>query len=353
MTTSGREPLGHGGKPRIVEIIGRARVDGILAPLRASHWRRAPRTRSDGVDWVLDRKLGAGPAVLAEARQFVREAALGWSLGERAGDALLVVAGELLANAVLHASGPYEISLKASRSVVRVGVRDGSSSLPVSKRLGGVLAPTGRGLRLVEATAEQWGVEAAGDGKIVWADVRCGIGGGRLHPPSRPRPRLRRHPRRPGQGAGGTVEANPVMLLGVPTDLFEALCSRLDALARECQLMVIGGVRAEVPQELQDLAHFAVQRARDIDLAAAISAATPIAAAGACSDYVITLPYSGATQLEAVALSLEALNGWSRSERLLAPPLTDEMLRLHRFVVDESVAQILGHRTPHRFDPTL
>jgi len=296
---------------------------------------------------VLDRKLGAGPAVLSEARQFVREASSGWRLAEGPGEALLVVAGELLANAVLHASGPYEISLEASRSVVRVGVRDGGSSTPVSKRSGGVLAPTGRGLRLVETTAERWGVEQADEGKIVWADIGCRV----RHRWRRPGSRAVHHSAGAGERAGPAEEVNSVELFGVPAELFEAMGSRLDALARECQLMVIGGVRAAVPQELQDLAHFAVQRARDIDLTAAIGSAAKVAATGPLSDYVLTLPYSGATQLEAVALTLEALNGWARSERLLAPPLSDEMLRLHRFVVEESVAQILGHRAPHRFDP--
>ena len=81
-----------------------------------------------------------------------------------------LLAGELLANAVIHGPRAGRIRVEASRtgSVVRVAVRDESPELPMLKET----SPTalgGRGVALVDALATRWGVDDHdADGKTVW-----------------------------------------------------------------------------------------------------------------------------------------------------------------------------------------
>jgi anti-sigma regulatory factor (Ser/Thr protein kinase) len=84
---------------------------------------------------------------------------------ERAADCALM-ATELVTNALLHGRGDITLTVGCRDSgAVRIEVRDAGSS-----EWGGTLHPahadsdreTGRGLRIVEALAEDWGVEAGG-----------------------------------------------------------------------------------------------------------------------------------------------------------------------------------------------
>lgn len=84
-------------------------------------------------------------------------------------DALLVVT-ELTTNAVLHAQTPFWITARAGAAGVRISIRDGSSAEP-TLRVAHPFQTSGRGLRLVAQMAASWGVEPAGDGKTVWAEL--------------------------------------------------------------------------------------------------------------------------------------------------------------------------------------
>jgi anti-sigma regulatory factor (Ser/Thr protein kinase) len=84
-------------------------------------------------------------------------------------DARLVVS-ELASNAVLHASTPFAVSVRSTGSAVRISVRDESPTRPVMRN-GGPASLSGRGLHLVAAMADDWGVDAGADGKTVWAEL--------------------------------------------------------------------------------------------------------------------------------------------------------------------------------------
>jgi len=73
--------------------------------------------------------LEHGPSAVRTARHFVRSA-LREGVADLADDAELVVA-ELVTNAVLHATPPVSISVRASGSGVRIEVADGSTRPPV------------------------------------------------------------------------------------------------------------------------------------------------------------------------------------------------------------------------------
>ncbi len=83
-------------------------------------------------------------------------------------DSTLYVVTELVSNAVRQGDGPVRIRLELTDGSLRVEVFDRGHRMP---RLAdfGPDCTGGRGLQLVDALADQWGVEVEVDGKTVWA----------------------------------------------------------------------------------------------------------------------------------------------------------------------------------------
>ena len=82
-------------------------------------------------------------------------------------DSALVVASELVTNAVRHAAGaPLTIVVSTSPRELRIGVEDASADAPqiVDAYEGG-----GRGMVVVAAMSSRWSVQERPDGKVVWA----------------------------------------------------------------------------------------------------------------------------------------------------------------------------------------
>jgi anti-sigma regulatory factor (Ser/Thr protein kinase) len=94
-------------------------------------------------------------------------------------DDLVLVATELASNAVCHTAsgwdGWFAVEVTLCQSVVRIGVTD--SGAPAQPQvIEDPAAERGRGLLLVRALAVRTGVSAAGQGRLVWADVRWDAG---------------------------------------------------------------------------------------------------------------------------------------------------------------------------------
>ena len=114
-------------------------------------------------------------SAVAQARRYVRTALrrLGAEDLEEAGE---LAVSELVTNAMLHARTAFTVTLRTMPTGrVRVEVADTSPGL-VQLRHQGPAATTGRGLQLVEAVSQAWGVEALaereGPGKRVWFEPR-------------------------------------------------------------------------------------------------------------------------------------------------------------------------------------
>ncbi|MEV5936111.1 ATP-binding protein [Streptomyces sp. NPDC052079] len=112
-----------------------------------------------------------------------------WGLpyGSPASDTVTLVVAELASNAVLHGHVPgrdFELRLTYDRSagLVRVEMSDTHPGRPeIPEPAGQPSADTdgGRGLLLVEAVADCWGVAGRrGPGKTVWAECAVGVAGG-------------------------------------------------------------------------------------------------------------------------------------------------------------------------------
>jgi anti-sigma regulatory factor (Ser/Thr protein kinase) len=116
-------------------------------------------------------RFAAGADAPLAARRFVSSVLTRRPYEDRVhlADARLVVS-ELASNAVLHAGTPFAVSLRYTGSAVRISVRDWSPTQPVLRN-GGPASLSGRGLHLVQAIAEAWGVDSDADGKTVWAEL--------------------------------------------------------------------------------------------------------------------------------------------------------------------------------------
>lgn len=115
-------------------------------------------------------ELPPRPASAARARRFVKTALDDADASSREIGVLL--ASELVTNAVLYAQGSITVRVSARDAAFRVAVTDGTAG-EVQPRQVGIDATSGRGLALVERLASAWGVEVSseGDGKEVWFEV--------------------------------------------------------------------------------------------------------------------------------------------------------------------------------------
>lgn len=90
-------------------------------------------------------------------------------------DAASLLVSELVTNAFLHADSPTMVVIDASgeHAAIRVEVHDDCATAP---RLGSFepYASDGRGLALVDAMSERWGVDQDTDGKRVWFELQAG-----------------------------------------------------------------------------------------------------------------------------------------------------------------------------------
>jgi anti-sigma regulatory factor (Ser/Thr protein kinase) len=112
------------------------------------------------------------PAELASAtaaRHFAEQTLSDWGCPDLVEDARLLVS-ELVINSVLHARSPVQLRLNLDKGILRVEVRDESPDLPVQRKYS-LTAPTGRGLMIVDAVADRWGVEAADTHKVAWFEL--------------------------------------------------------------------------------------------------------------------------------------------------------------------------------------
>jgi anti-sigma regulatory factor (Ser/Thr protein kinase) len=106
------------------------------------------------------------PAVigtLARCRSVAGMRLASWSLPEHRIEAAVLVANELVTNAVQHAGTAVRVRLVLDEDALCVRVRDFSREAPVDR------SDDGLGLVVVDALTTRWGFELREDGKTVWA----------------------------------------------------------------------------------------------------------------------------------------------------------------------------------------
>jgi anti-sigma regulatory factor (Ser/Thr protein kinase) len=89
---------------------------------------------------------------------------------------IVAVTAELVGNAVRHAAplpgGVVRVAWRLLRSDrIEVRVTDGGADTTPAERRVGSDSPDGRGLMIVAALSERWGIDRDGPGQCVWARV--------------------------------------------------------------------------------------------------------------------------------------------------------------------------------------
>jgi anti-sigma regulatory factor (Ser/Thr protein kinase) len=117
------------------------------------------------------RRFSSEAASVTGARRFALEV-LG-PVGSPVDDAVALMVTELAANAVRHAASHFTVDVDRGSTEIRVEVSDIGPGRP-EVRSPAPTEPSGRGLRIVEALADAWGVvpaPGAAVGKTVWFTI--------------------------------------------------------------------------------------------------------------------------------------------------------------------------------------
>jgi anti-sigma regulatory factor (Ser/Thr protein kinase) len=158
----------------VAEVLGRLRVPRFL-PLYAT-LEEALEAAVARPPYLRDELLLAPTSTAAAAaRLYVRDILGYWrpalpdsAVLERA----VLVASELVTNAVVHARTDVRLRLELRGDWLRMAVHDGSPRL-LRMVTANPEAEGGRGLRLVEQLARAWGMHPDADGgKVVWCALK-------------------------------------------------------------------------------------------------------------------------------------------------------------------------------------
>jgi anti-sigma regulatory factor (Ser/Thr protein kinase) len=120
------------------------------------------------------RSFDASERSVSQARSFVSDI-LG-DLSDELRQSVALMVSELATNALVHASDGFEVFIDRTDHDLRVTVADQGPGAPVV-RTPVVSDPHGRGLRIVSALADEWGVDTVDTpGKHVWFRMALNAG---------------------------------------------------------------------------------------------------------------------------------------------------------------------------------
>jgi anti-sigma regulatory factor (Ser/Thr protein kinase) len=87
-------------------------------------------------------------------------------------DDILLALSELTTNALTHGGGPGRVAAAVSQAAIAIEITDAAPAvLPTVLPLGG-LGDSGRGMAIVNAIADYWGVTTHSGTKTVWCEFR-------------------------------------------------------------------------------------------------------------------------------------------------------------------------------------
>jgi signal transduction histidine kinase/DNA-binding response OmpR family regulator len=121
----------------------------------------------------VSRHVDADQRAVADARSFVTSTLLEWRISGAVAHDVVLLASELVTNAIVHGRPPIELRLRRTAAHIVLSVADHAAYLPRRLR------PTsedehGRGLQLVALLADRWGTRPTPDGKSVWCMFSTG-----------------------------------------------------------------------------------------------------------------------------------------------------------------------------------
>ena len=109
------------------------------------------------------------PESVAEIRSYARAVTRG--LEPQVQDDVVLMVSELATNALLYSRGEIGVEIDCDDGGVRVAVTDAGSGEP-QLQPADLLRPYGRGLRIVDELADDWGSSRSNEGRtVVWFHV--------------------------------------------------------------------------------------------------------------------------------------------------------------------------------------
>lgn len=116
-----------------------------------------------------EQRLDSAATSVRAARRVVTDR-LSSLLDEEQLDRAVLCTSEIVTNAIEHGAPPIELRIAETDGTVRIEVCDTSPLLPRRTRPRAT-SIRGRGLLIVERSADRWGVDELADGKVVWFEL--------------------------------------------------------------------------------------------------------------------------------------------------------------------------------------
>jgi len=286
-------------------------------------------------------RLHDEPDAVPVARHFLREKLRGTPLEHRSGDSELILT-ELVTNAQLHGTPPITVGVHVLPDRARFEISDASAGTPV----GLVQNPesmTGRGLMLVEALSDRWGVDRQDQGKLVWAEVGLNSSEPEYDPSATTPVTTRVAGSAHGRETPSGLPEYTIELGDVPTDLLVSAKAHVDSIVREFALVLSGaasGQTAAVSAEMARLIDAVTGRfaqARESIKRQALAAA---AAGEDRTRLVLTLPLSAADAGRDYLEALDEVDTYARAARLLTLETPPQHRAFRRWYVSSLVDQL-------------
>lgn len=287
-----------------------------------------------GASEVVRLSSGPVPDAAPRARGELRRLLTGTPLEARRDDGELALS-ELVTNAVLHGRAPITVVLHLQGDVLRAEVGDRNPVCP-SFSLLDPTAVTGRGLLLISACTEAWGVDPLPGGKTVWFELHAG-----------------------GRDTGADTDVDALLAAWgddlaedpalervrvVLTDMDTALVARSEAhvegLLRELALLLTteSGQSDELLTAERVLHAASEMEAVRVDLRRQLSVA--LVAGRPLVDLTITIQRDDAEVVRDFSLALDQADRLSRSGRLLTVPAPVELSDVRRAYLFRVLAQL-------------
>ena len=278
--------------------------------------------------------LRAVPEAAPETRALLRQMLAGGPFEDRLDDAQLA-ASELVTNAVLHGRQPLFVEVRVEGSCLRVEVVDGSPVSPSFSMLDPT-AVTGRGLMLISAASDRWGVDPLPEGKVVWFELH--LGG--LSDDAEADVDALLAAWGDDLAEDPALEQVRIVLTDIDTDLVARAEAHVEGLLRELCLVAAAD---DAPHEALRVARSVLQAASGMDavradvkhqLAVAVSAGQPRV------DLALTVRREDAELVRDYSHAVDEADRLSRAGRLLTGPAPAELSEARSSYLRRLLAQL-------------
>jgi PAS domain S-box-containing protein len=278
-------------------------------------------------------ELPAEATSAGRARRLVRAVALDHGQAESLEAAELAIS-EIVTNALVHAGTVMRLRILVADSGLRVELADGNPRLPHTRDFDPA-AVTGRGLRLVGELVSRWGAFPAGDGKVVWFEIRDDVSLDHMLPEAEDYP---------------TADDRVVVELHrMPLLMHQAWQEHAAALLRELMLV-------RLDAELSALAEHAVASdalsvlldqvpAPDVGSDPQALMANATEPAVSVQRLVVEVPRASVPGFEALDVLLDEALHLAGEGELLVPPTQPEIEAMRRWICEQVATQAAGGRS--------